>query len=142
MSLRQRIHDRAHHRGLHGKQHINKQRRRALLLVGTGLARAVAWLTLGVLYLAGVPFTAGLFKSVAFVALISLYANAATDFGQACASLAELTAGDAHHDIEATRSALAIDTAQLDSDIAKLAALQPGPDAQKLADEIRQRLAS
>lgn len=131
---------RSSHRGLHGRSHVNRQRRTALILVVTGLVRVTAWATLIVLYLAGVPFTAHLFQSVAFVALISLYANAATDFGQVCASLAQLTAGDAHQDTEHVRRMQALDFAALESDIAKLAALSPGPDADALAAEIRKRL--
>lgn len=90
-------------RGLHGRAHHDRQRKIALVLIFTGLVRVVAWTTLILLYLVGVPFTAALFHSVAFVAIISLYANAATDFGQVCASLAQLTAGDAHRDAEVAR---------------------------------------
>lgn len=94
---------RAKHRGLHGRGHIDRQRQLALILIITAMIRAAAWTTLIILYLLHVPFTASLFKSVAFVAVISLYANAATDFGQGAASLAQLTAADAHHDAEETR---------------------------------------
>lgn len=142
MSLRQRIHDRAHHRGLHGHQHIAHQRRAALIMIGSGLFRVAIWGLLIITYLAHVAAVRSLYASVSFVALLSVLALLLTDWGQVAASLAQLSAADAHHDSEATRSALEIDTAQLDSDIAKLAALQPGPDAQKLADEIRRRLAS
>ena len=103
MSLRERI----HHHGLHGREHIGRQRRTAVILVVTGLVRVVAWTALIACYLLGVHFTRTLFSSVAFVAVISLYANAATDFGQVCASLAQLTAGDVHHDAEEARVALA-----------------------------------
>ncbi len=58
--------------------------------------------------------------------LISLYANAATDYGAGSANLAELTAGDAHDDTEHTRAELGVDFVALETDIAKLAALQPG----------------
>lgn len=138
--MRQWIYRRIHHRGLHGSRHIDRERRRALILVITGLLRAACWLSLGVLYLVGVPFTHALFASVAFVALISLYANAATDFGQACASLADLSATDAHHDSERARAKLGHDFEQIDEDIARLAALQPGQEAQTLAAQIRRRL--
>lgn len=77
----------------------------AKILVITGLIRTLAWTTLIVMYLAGVSFTASLFKSVAFVAIISLYANAATDFGQSCASLAELSASNAHAEAEKAKDA-------------------------------------
>lgn len=95
--------NRHRHRGLHGNDKIDRQRLLALILVITGMIRSAAWGTLILLYVIGVPFTHSLFKSVAFVAIISLYANAATDFGQACASLAQLVAGDSHHDAEAAR---------------------------------------
>jgi cytochrome bd-type quinol oxidase subunit 2 len=72
--------------------HRDWERWIALALVITGLIRVLAWTVLIGLYLVGVPFTTALFKSVAFVALISLYANAATDFGQVCASLAQFSA--------------------------------------------------
>lgn len=130
------------HRGLHGRPHIDRQRRTAIILVSTGLVRVLAWTTLIVFYLSGVPFTASLFKSVAFVALISLYANAATDFGQVCASLAQLTAGDAHHDAEAARREITVDTAAIEADIARLALLAPGPDAIALAENICGRFAT
>jgi hypothetical protein len=68
--------------------------------------------------------------------VISLYANAATDFGHVCASLADLSARGAEH----TRSVVSIDVTQLDSDIARLADLTLGLKAQKLASEIRARL--
>jgi hypothetical protein len=135
-----RLHARAQHPGrqLH---HINRQRLTALILIATGLARVGVWVTLIGLYLAGVAFTTSLFQSVAFVAVISLYANAATDFGQVCASLAQLTAGDAHHDAQAARHAIHRGTAVIEADIARLADLQPGPEAAALATQIRQQLA-
>jgi len=131
---------RVHHQGLHGHTHLINQRRRALILVITGLFRSACWLTLGVLYLSGVPFTHALFASVAFVALLSLYANAATDFGQACASLADLSASDAHHDAEYNRALMTLDINQLEQDIAQLAELHPGPVAKQLSDSICQRI--
>lgn len=131
---------RIHRRSLHGHNHIARQRRLALILVVTALIRVAAWTTMIVLYLSGVPFTAALFGSVAFVAVISLYANAATDFGQFAASLAQLTAADAHHDAEAGRRELNIDFVQLESDVQQLAALAPGPAAEALASDIRSRL--
>jgi len=140
MSIRARLHARAHRTGLDGRQKIGHQRRTALIMVITGLARVICWATLILLYLLGVHFTKALFTSVAFVALISLYANAATDWGQVAASLAMLTAGDAHHDAEATRVAVGVDFTAVEQDIARLADLQPGPDAKALATEIRAKL--
>ena len=122
--------------GPHSHDRINRQRFFALVLVATGLMRAAAWTTLIALYLTGVPFTADLFKSVAFVAVISLYANAATDFGQACASLAQLTAGDAHAASERAHAAIDLDTEALSKQIADLAQLPPSPRATALAEQL------
>ena len=127
---------RAEHRGLHGRSHVNRQRRIALFLILTGAMRVLAWTTLIALYLLGVSFTASLFQSVAFVAVISLYANAATDFGQVCASLAQLVAGDAHADVEHTRRALSFDTKAILGDVRQIAALQPGPEAEAIVARI------
>jgi hypothetical protein len=141
VSIRERIRARAQHRGLHGHPHIDHQRRHALIMVRTAQVRVAIWATM---MIAG-PFSHALqhtYTSVAFVTYLSLGALLLTDWGQYAASSAELAAGDAHADSEHTRAALAIDITQLDSDIARLAALQPGPDAQKLANEIRARLAT
>jgi hypothetical protein len=134
------VHWRAHHRQLDGQEHIAHQRRAALIRIFTGLSRVIVWLTLILLYALGVSFTKSLFTSVAFVAIISLYANAATDWGQVAASLAQLTAGDAHHDAEAARVAIGVDYAQIEQDIARLALLQPCPEADELAQSIRTKL--
>lgn len=142
MSIRQRLHARAHYRGLHGHQHVAHQRRAALIMIGTGLVRVCVWAAMLLLYVAGVAGVRHLYAQVAFVTILSVLALLLTDWGQVAASLAQLSAADAHHDSEATRSALAVDVVQLDSDIAQLAALQPGPDAQRLAAEIRARLAT
>jgi uncharacterized membrane protein len=128
------------HKGLHGRSRVNRGRRTALILIDTGLLRVFIWSALGLAYLVGVPFAVGLFKSVAFVALISDIALIETAFSQVAASLAQYTAGDTHQDVEHVRRELAIDTAAIGRDIAKLAALQPGPQATALATEIRRRL--
>ena len=107
----------------------------------TGSARSLAWIALIVLYLLGVSFTKALFASVAFVAVISLYANAATDFGQVAASLAQLTAGDVHHDVAAARRETAIDVAAIEKDLERLARLQPCKEADELAASIRAQIA-
>lgn len=123
--------------GFDGKEQINHQRRTAMIMIITGLSRVLIWLALIIMYLLGVRFTKSLFQSVAFVALISLYANAATDWGQVAASLAQLTAGDAHHDAEATRREVGFDVVAIESDLEKLAKLNPGPEAIKLSEEIK-----
>jgi hypothetical protein len=134
------FHERVHKKALHGQKHIAKQRRTALLLIITAFIRVGVWLLLIALYLAGVGFTKSLFASVAFVAVISLYANAATDFAQGCSSLAQLAATDAHHDAEQTRDAVGVDFQRLDTAITRLAALQPGPEAAEQLEEIRAHL--
>lgn len=127
-------------RGLHGQEHINRQRLIAQLMIGTALLRVAVWLGLMGLYAADVGFARHLFISVSFVALLSVLALALTDWGQAAASMAQLTAGDAHHDAEAARRETAVDFAQLEQDILRLAQLQPGPDADQLASTISARI--
>ena len=139
MTLRARFQERVHRQHLDGHARIVRQRRLALFLIITAMMRAAAWTTLIVLYLVHVPFTASLFKSVAFVAVISLYANAATDFGQGAASLSQLAAIEAHYDAEAARIAVGVDYQAIDTDIAQLAELNPGPEAQELATRIRSK---
>ena len=131
---------RAEHRGLHGPRKINNQRRTALLLVNTGMVRVIGWSALAICYILKVPFAVEAFKSVAFVALISDIALIETAFSQVAASLAQLSAADSHHDAESTRSALAIDFLALESDIARLAKLQPGPESDRLVMKIRRQL--
>jgi hypothetical protein len=135
------LHRRAHRRGPAGHQRINRQRFIALAMIATGLGRVAIWLSLIFLYSIGVAFAINLFKSVAFVALISMISLALTDWGQVAASLAQLTAGDAHHDIEATRLEASIDTASIERDLARLAQLEPGPEGERLAAEIRAQIA-
>ena len=133
------VHQRVHRRGLHGHHQISRQRRHALIMVRTAQIRVGIWLLMLIAY----PFSHALqhlYSLTTFITLLSVGALLLTDWGQYAASSAELAAGDAHHDAEATRATLETDTAQLDGDIARLAALQPGPDAQKLATEIRQRI--
>lgn len=134
-----RLRDRAKHRGLHGHAHVDRQRRHALIMVRTAQFRCAVWLLMLVAY----PFSHALqhlYSLTTFVTLLSVGALMLTDWGQYAASSAELAAGDAHADSEHTRAALAVDVAQLDGDIAKLAGLQPGPEAQQLATEIRNRI--
>ncbi len=140
MSLRQRLHDRAHHRGLHGREKVNRERLIALVLIYTALGRVGIWTVLMILYLIGVAFAVALFKSVAFVALLSILALILTDWGQFAASMAQLTAGHAHQDIEHTRRELSVDTQAIQESIDRLARLPPGPDSDRLAREIRDLL--
>lgn len=125
---------------LHGPGHHLKQRTVAIALVSAGIARSCGWLTLIALYFIGAGFVHHLFNDVWFVAILSLYANAATDFGQACASLAQLSAGQAHEDVEHTRAQLAINLDQIEDDLDRLAALPPGLEARQLARRIHRNL--
>lgn len=130
---------RAHHRGLHGRPHVDRQRRHALIMVRTAQARVAIWLTL----MAAGPFSpvlAHTYASTTFITYLSLGALLLTDWGQYAASSAELAAGEAHHDAEANRRALATSHAAIEADIARLAALSPGPEAQQLAAHIRASL--
>ena len=138
-----RIELRARHKdkGLHGHQHVDRQRLVAILMIGTGLARVMLWTTLLTLNLVGVAFVVALFGSVSFVSDLSVLALMLTDWGQVAASLAQLTAGDAHHDAEATRRDLAFDVHEIEGDLYRLAKLTPGPEADELAAEIRAQLA-
>lgn len=140
MKLPALLRHRAQHRGLHGHARVDRQRTIALVMIGTGLARVAVWSLLLILYLAGVAFAINLFASVAFVAVLSVLALMLTDWGQVAASLAQLTAGDAHHDAEATRREVSIDFSQLEADVARLARLQPGPESDELVLSIRRRL--
>lgn len=140
MSLRQRLHDRAHHRGPHTRQHVAHQRRTALILIYTALGRVAVWTLLTILYLVGVAFAVSLFKSVAFVALISMFALILTDWGQFAASMAQLTAGDVHASVRDMHAAQDVNFDQIEADLVKLAELAPGREAHALAQSIREQI--
>lgn len=70
---------------------------------------------------------------VTYIAVISLLANAQTE---AC----NLPSAEAAMAAQANRRALATDIPALERDIARLAALQPGPESDLLAAEIRKRV--
>jgi hypothetical protein len=142
MSTRKWLHRRAHRRGIDGHKRIGRQRMIALLMIGTGFTRVVVWTILLTLYLIHVTFARSLFASVSFVAVLSVLALMLTDWGQVAASLAQLSASDAHHDAEAGRRELGIDFSQVENDIALLAKLQPGPESDELVLSIRKRLQS
>lgn len=130
---------------LHGRTEIERQRRQAQLMVWTGLGRCGFWMLLLIGFLLGLilaPFHPidKLFALVAFTAAISTLSLVETSWGQVAASLAQLSALDAHHDAEATRREQHIDYAAIEGDIARLAALHPGPDAERLEQQIKERL--
>lgn len=109
MKLLHQLKVRADHRGPHGHEHVYKQRSRSLFLLLTGVIRIIAWTLLGIcvaLGLTGVPgfhWATELSKSVPFVAMISIYANWATDVDASTAAYAALVAADAHGDSDAVR---------------------------------------
>ncbi len=109
-------------------------------MIATGIVRVALWAVIAIAFAAGHPTIVHWFGSVRFVSLLSILALLLTDWGQVASSMAQLTAGDAHHDAEVGRLALAIDFKQLEVDIGQLAELQPGPEATALADAIRRRL--
>lgn len=130
---------------LHGRSEIERQRRQAQLMVWTGLARCAFWLLLLIGFLLGLVLTPfhpidKLFALVAFTAAISTLSLVETSWGQVAASLAQLSALDAHHDAEATRQEVSIDFTALESDVARLAQLTPGPESDELVISIRRRL--
>ena len=112
----------------------------ALLMIGSGLLRVGVWFVLIILYLLHIKFARDLYASVSFVALLSVLALLLTDWGQVAASLAQLTAGHAHQDVEHVRREVSVDFSSLEQDVARLAELQPGPECDELVVSIRKRL--
>ena len=139
MRLRAWVHRRTHHSRRHDQ--IHRQRLIAVVMIASGLLRVLVWATLIILYLLHVPFARNLYASVSFVALLSVLALMLTDWGQVAASLAQLTAGDVHHDVRSVHEVIGADFKDVETDIEHLAELQPGPEAKALASEIRTRLA-
>jgi uncharacterized membrane protein len=125
---------------------IRHQRRRAVNLLVFGVIRIILWtimaglIGLGLLHVPGFYWAKILATSLPFVVLISLYANWATDLDGATAAFASLVASDARQDVHATGLALTADLDKIESDIGKLANLDPGPEATRLAGDIRRRL--
>lgn len=135
-----RLGRRARHRGLHGHELIDRERRAALWMIYTALARVLVWALITVAFIIGIGVVVGWFGSVKFVSLLSILALLLTDWGQYAASRAQLAAVDAHQDAEHNRRALSVDTAAIESDIARLARLQPCPEADALAESIARKL--
>jgi hypothetical protein len=140
-----RIHHRSHISVLY-TSHANGQRRLSLWLLSTSMIRVIAWTLLiafvaaGLAHVAGFGWARNLAASIPFVALISLYANWATDLGASFASYAALVASDVHSQVAATGSAIETDIDAIEADIAKLADLQPGTEAAELSESIRARV--
>jgi hypothetical protein len=126
--------------------HVNRQRHRSLVLLLFSIGRIIAWTILGAAVGAGLLGADGfgwakdLSESVPFVALISLYANWATDVGTATAAFAALVASDSHAAVVATGKMLEADLEALMDDIGRLAELGPGDEAAELAETIRRKI--
>jgi len=90
--------------GLHGHEHIARQRRSAVVMMVTGVVRVAIYMSLTLAFLAQAHFAVTLFASVKFVSFISMLALVETAWGQFAGSWAQLAAADAHHDSEATRA--------------------------------------
>lgn len=133
---------------LHGHKHVSGQRRLALWMTVFAAVRTVAWIVAMLLIVAHWVGAKGTFldsftalsSAVIFVTFISFYCNASTDAANFTASIAALFSADAHHDAENTRQSVSVDMRNVEADIARLAELQPGPEAIRLAANIRRRL--
>jgi hypothetical protein len=146
-NVRQWVHNRAHH-AAHTRAHVSGQRRLALWLTLFAAARTVLWLVcmlvIVVHWLGGggsfVHAFIDVSSTVLFVTFISFYCNASTDAANLTAGLAALFSADTHSATIAVREDLTMDLTQIETDIARLADLEPGPEAAALADGIQARL--
>jgi hypothetical protein len=140
-----RIHHRSRLERL-SPSHANGQRKLSLWLLSTSILRVIVWTLLiicvgaGLAHVAGFNWAKALAASIPFVALISLYANWATDLGATFAAYAALIASDVHSQVTTAGTTLATDIDVIEADIARLADLQPGEEAATLASSIRARL--
>ena len=147
--LRQWVHHRAHH-GPVSHAAVSRQRRAALWMTIFAAVRTFAWLVCMLIILVHYAGVGGAFihsfiatsSSVLFVTLISFYCNASTDAANLMAGMAALFSSDSHAAAIAGNASMSADFTSLESDVARLADLQPGPEATALAGEIRQRLAA
>jgi hypothetical protein len=145
--LRRWVHQRAR-RGPATHARVSGQRRMALWMTMFAAVRTVAWIICMIIILVHYAGVGGSFihafiatsSSVLFVTLISFYCNASTDAANLMAGIAALFSADSHAATLAANTAVSSDFTSLESDIARLAALQPGPEADALAGEIRRRL--
>ena len=143
-SLRGALRERAH-RGPVTHAHVSSQRRLALWMTVFAAVRTVAWIACMLVICVHWAGAGGAFitaftsmsSSVLFVTFISFYCNASTDAANLMAGIAALFSADGHAAaIAAGESA----RADIESDIARLADLEPGPAAAALATAIRGRL--
>lgn len=146
-SLRGWVHHRAHH-GPSTRAHVSKQRRAALYTTIFAAVRTFIWIVAMLLIVAiwlGVHdsffrWFRDLSSSVIFVTFISFYCNASTDAANLTAGMAALFSADSHATVLTADSGLSADLTVLEGDIARLADLQPGPEATALAAQIREQL--
>lgn len=124
---------------MHGSGHHDRQRLITQAMLWSSLIQTFLW-TLLLIGAFSVPSLRVLFQKVFWVSILSLYANWATALSIVAGSWSALAAGRAHEDAEATASTLHVDLATIDRDLARLADLEPGPEAQNLARGIRQQL--
>jgi len=144
--LRNWVHRRASAALTH--DHVRGQRRVALWLTVFAAVRTAVWLLAMVIIVihwlgAGGSFVHAFIdvsSTVLFVTFISFYCNASTDAANLTAGLAALFSADSHHATTAVRAALERDTAAIEGDIRRLAALQPGSEAEELARSISDRV--
>jgi hypothetical protein len=80
----------------HERRKIERADAISWALLVFGLLRTVAWVGMIVLVLGGNHWALSLAGRIVFVALISFYANAATDLDQVTAAWAAIRAGRAH----------------------------------------------
>lgn len=143
--LRGRVHRRSH--AVVAPAEVSKQRRNSQWLLITGIIRTVFWALLlgcvvaGLAHVLGFEWAKALSASVPFVAVVSLYANLATDWGAAIAAYAALVAADVHSQVTVTSSVLTADLAHLHDDVDRLAGLEPGEEAAVLAASLKAKLA-
>ncbi len=128
--------------------HISAQRRFSLWMTAAAGARMGVWvaaMALLVIYAAGlrggfVLWFVHLSSLVIWVSFISYYCNFATDFAAFLAGTAALFSADTHTSVAVDRTAVVTEVQEAESDIARLADLQPGAEATALAASIRARL--
>jgi hypothetical protein len=129
--------------------HVHGQRKLALWLTVFAAVRTAAWLAAMLVIVVHWAGGGGTFihafisvsSTVLFVTFISFYCNASTDAANLTAGLAALFSADSHSATTETRQLLERDIAAVETDISRLAALQPGDEAEDLARSIRSRLA-
>jgi hypothetical protein len=148
-----KLHEWIHRRSTIGPLHhghVANQRKTALWITLFAAIRTFLWIVcmlIIVIHWVGVggSFIHGFIdvsSTVLFVTFISFYCNASTDAANLTAGLAALFSADSHGSSETNRQLMIQDFSGVEADIARLAELQPGPDALDLATKIRARIAA